>query len=71
MRRLLIDDWRRLAPRLWTVQIAAFWGGVCGLAAVWPAFQAVVPLWAFALVGIGVAILIAIARVTKQPGLDQ
>ena len=66
----LIDDWRKVALRYWSVRIALFWGCVSGLLTVWPAFADAIPLWAYAAGSVAMTGAIAIARVTKQPGVD-
>lgn len=66
----LIDDWHSLVLRYWSVRIALLWAGVSGLLAVWPAFADQVPLWAYATGSIVMTMAIAIARITKQPGVD-
>lgn len=68
--RRLIDDWHREAPRLWSVRIAAFWGALSGLAAVWPAFQGVLPLLPYTLLAMLIFAAIAVAKLTKQPGAE-
>lgn len=64
----LIDDWRKDAPTFWSIRIAAFWGAVSGLIAVWPAFASILPLWAFAGASVVMCAAVAVARVTKQDG---
>jgi len=66
---ILIDDWRKNALKLWSIQLAMFWGGLSGLFIVWPAFASVVPLWAFAGASIVMAAALGVARLTKQPGI--
>ena len=70
----LIDDWRVLFSRLWSVRVALagviFWGAVSGLWILWPAFVDWLPLWFYAAGGIAMSVALAIARVLKQPGLD-
>lgn len=68
-RRRLIDDWRFIAPHLFEVQAALFWGGVTGLVAVWPAFATVIPLWAYAGASVLMFAGLAWAKLTKQPGV--
>ena len=67
----LITDARRVWHRLWSVRLALFWGCVSGLYGAWPAFQDVVPLPCFAGLSVALGGLIAVARVTRQPGLDE
>lgn len=63
-------DWR-FAHRLHSVQIAAFWGAVSGAYTALPAFQQALPLKWFGIACVALSAMIAIARFTKQPGLDQ
>lgn len=71
----LIDNARRLFFRLWSVRVAAlgivFWGAVTGLWAIWPAFVDWLPLWFYAVGGVVMSVAIAVARVLKQPGIEQ
>lgn len=71
----LIDDWRRLWPRFWSMRVAIggvmFWAAVAGLYLVWPAFAGVIPLWFYAVGGVLMSIALGLARLFKQPGLDQ
>ena len=66
-----IDDADRLWHRLWSMRLALFFGALSGLVAVWAAFQDVMPLWAFAGTSVLMNVAIAVARVTKQPGVDE
>jgi hypothetical protein len=72
MRRLtLINDAKRKWHRLWSVRLSLFWAAVSGLAAAWPAAADKVPLSVYA-GGMMVAfVVIAFARVTKQPGVAE
>lgn len=65
----LIDDWRKLAPRMWTIRIAAFWGAISGLMAAWPSFAGQIPLWAYATGSVVIMSALAVARVTRQEGI--
>lgn len=71
----LIDNCRTQLTRLWSLQVAAlgvvFWGALSGLWVVWPAFVDWIPLWFYAVGGIAMSIALAIARVLKQPGVEQ
>jgi len=62
-------EWR-VAHKLWSVRLAVFWGAVNGLYAAWPAFIGAVPPLEFALISVGFAVAIALARFTRQPGAD-
>jgi hypothetical protein len=66
----LIDDWRSQILGFWTVRIALFWGAIYGLLLVWPAFAGAIPLWAFSIGGMVMSAAVAVARVTKQPGVE-
>jgi hypothetical protein len=48
-----------------------FWAAVAGLYLVWPAFAGVIPLWFYAVGGVLMSIALGVARLFKQPGLDQ
>jgi hypothetical protein len=65
----VIWDWRKL-PQFHSVQIAVFWGAIQGLYSVWPAFQDSMSKGHFAAIGIGMAVVLVLARLTHQPGLD-
>jgi hypothetical protein len=65
----LIDGWRSQAPRLWSIRIALFWGALSGLYCAWPAFAEALPLPVFAGLSVAMSAAIAVARLTKQPGL--
>lgn len=71
----LIDNWRRDLGRLWSIRVAlagvVFWGAVSGLWVLWPAFVDWLPLWFYAVGGIAMSIALAVARVLKQPGIEQ
>ncbi len=66
----LIDEWRAVALRLWSIRLALFWGAICGLCAVWSAFVDIMPLWVFASGSVLMFASIAGARVLKQPGTE-
>lgn len=66
----LIDDWRRLALRFWSVRTALFWGAFSGLTYAWPAFAEMVSPSLFALLSIVMCAVLAVARLTKQPGVE-
>lgn len=71
----LIDNWHRKAGQLWSMRVAIggviFWAAVAGLYLVWPAFAGVIPLWFYAVGGVLMSIALGVARLFKQPGLDQ
>ncbi len=62
-------EWRG-AHKLWEVRIAVFWAAVSGLYAAWPAFAGFLPPFEFALVSIGLAVALVVARLAHQPGAD-
>ena len=70
----LRKDWKRLARGAWSMRLAlgsaAFWGGLAMVAALWPALIGYVPLWFLFGGGVLIGGAIAVARVTKQPGLS-
>lgn len=65
----LQPEWRD-AHRLWSVQIALFWSALSGMWAAWPAFQGIVPLPWFVGICIAFPMVLTLARLAKQPGLD-
>lgn len=68
----LIDDWRREVMRLWTIRWSIAVAILTGLGLVWFAFEGVVPLWAFAAIGIAAPVLNVVIRLLKQPpGVDE
>jgi hypothetical protein len=67
----LIEDWRRVALRLWSIRLALLWAAVAGLYAALPAFMDVLPPGVFAVLSVLASMLIVGARLTKQPGLDE
>ena len=66
----LVDDWHKQAIHLPETKAALFWGAVTGLAAVWPAFAGVIPLWAFAGLSVLMCMGLGWAKLTKQPGVE-
>lgn len=70
----LIDNWRREIWRLWSVRVAAggaaFWAAMSFAYVLWPALLDRVPFWFYAVGGVIVSILLAWARLLKQPGAD-
>jgi len=71
----LIDNWRAVLKKAWSVRVAwagiVFWGVVTGVWAIWPAFVEQLPLWAYAIGGVLMSILVVYGRVTKQPELSE
>jgi hypothetical protein len=66
---ILIPNWQQ-AHKLFSIQVAVFWGAVQGLYAVWPAFEDSISKLHFIEIGIGMSVLLVLARLTHQPGLD-
>jgi len=66
----LNPEWRKLLRYAWTVRIALMWGAVSGLWVALPAFQDTVDPVLFAVACMAVSVVIVIARITKQPGLN-
>lgn len=66
----LIENWRTEFKRLWTIQVCAFWGALCGLVAIWPALVDAIPRNWFIVLGMAMPATIAVARLLKQPGTD-
>lgn len=69
LNKILVDGWQR-AHKLWSVRLAIFWGAVNGLYIALPGFIGTVKATHFAAVSIAFSIMMVIARLTKQPGLD-
>lgn len=67
----LIDNWRAILARAWSIRIAIFWGIVSGLAAAWPALDEVVPIRLFVAGSVLISVALVVARVTKQPGVEE
>ena len=65
----LIDDWKK-AHHLSSVQLCAFWGAFNGAVIGLAAFSDFINPWLFLALNVAGYATIAIARVTKQPGLD-
>jgi hypothetical protein len=68
--KYLIAGWRSEWKRLWSVRVTLFWGALSGLVSVWSAFSDVLPLWVYSGFSVVASILLGVARLTKQPGLD-
>ena len=64
-----VPEWQ-VMHRLWSFQITVFWGCVQGLYVAIPVFADYLSRTHFIEVSIGVSILIAVARVTHQPGVE-
>lgn len=78
MKPKMIKEWDRGGVKgllgLWSMRAslgsAAFWGAVTMLAAMWPSFFGLMPLWAYGLIGLALGMAVAVARVLKQPGAE-
>jgi hypothetical protein len=68
MKFRLVDNWRHVLLRSWAVRMAAFWGAVCALYAIWPVFSDILPTWAYVIGAVLLGVSIALARATDQPG---
>jgi hypothetical protein len=73
--RHLIEDWRFKLTRLWTMRVALFWAAFSALVGVYPWLGGIVPQtpWAlliFALINIILCVILVVARMTRQPGVD-
>lgn len=66
----LVDDWHNVILKAWSVRIAALWGAMSGLLVVWPALADKIPTGAYVAGSVVMTALIAIARVTKQDGVE-
>ena len=66
----LIPNWKKVALRLWSFRLSLVFAAIAGLYSIWPAFQDALPLVWFALLAVGMSVAIAIARITKQPGIE-
>jgi hypothetical protein len=65
----LVPDWKR-AHRFRSIQLAAFWTALNGAVVSIEAFKDYINPWAFLTLNVIGFALIGVARVTKQPGLD-
>lgn len=68
--RHVIDNWRDILRRAWSIRLAVFWGAVSGVAAAWPALDEVVPTRLFVAGSVVFSVALVVARLTKQPGMD-
>jgi hypothetical protein len=73
--RNLIDDWRWKITRLWTMKLALFWAAFAGLVGIYPWFGGIVPstpvaLTCYACGNIILCMVLVVARMTRQPGVD-
>jgi hypothetical protein len=65
----LIDNWKK-AHHLTSVQLCAFWGAFNGAVIGLSAFSGFINPWLFLGLNVIGYATIAMARITKQPGLD-
>jgi hypothetical protein len=65
----LVDDWRRVLARAWSVRLLLIGAGLSGLAGVWFALVDAVPLWLFIVGGVVLPMLAVAARLVAQPKL--
>lgn len=69
-----LNDWKKVARGAWSMRIAIgsalFWGALSMIAVLWPALIGYVPLWLLFGGGALIGAAIAVARLTKQPGLS-
>jgi hypothetical protein len=62
-------DWRSF-HKLWSVQVAVFWAALSGAYVALPAFQNAMPGPYFACACIGLSVVLCLARISGQPGLN-
>lgn len=67
----LIADWRVKIKKLWTVRLIALIGVVYSLSGVWTALAGSIPTWVYVTFGFLMNLILFVARVTKQPGVDE
>ena len=62
-------DWR-LAHRMWSVRLIVLYGLLNGAYGAWPVFMEYVsPFW-YALINVGLAVAVGLARLTNQSGFS-
>lgn len=66
--RHLDPDWRNW-HRWWSIRVAIFWGALSGAYVALPAFYGWVPPPIFALICVGLSVILVVARLFNQPGL--
>jgi hypothetical protein len=66
----LIDDWQREIRRLWSFRLAIFFAALNGASAVIIAFVDVIPPVPLLLINMTLNMVLAVARITKQPGAE-
>ena len=65
----LVEDVRN-AHMFWTIQLAVVWGAFSGFMMVWPAMLAYVPIPWFLGLSMLFCVILGLARLFKQPGID-
>ena len=65
----VIWNWRK-APQFHTIQLSVFWGALSGVYMALPAFAGTMSPRLFAGACIGLSVVMVVARLTHQPGLD-
>ena len=68
--RRLIRDWAYIR-RLWSVRLTALFGVVYALSGVWTVLAGTIPNWVYISVGFSMNLILFVARVTKQKGMDE
>jgi hypothetical protein len=66
----LIDDWKYLSTRLWSVRLSLIAAALGGVEVALPMFSDALPRGLFAGLSVGVAVAAAAARLVAQPKLD-
>lgn len=62
----LVEDWRRVLARAWSVRFMFLATAMSGLAAVWFALADYVPIWLFILGGVVLPMVALAARLISQ-----
>ena len=66
----LLDDWKTVVVKAWSVRLALFWGALSGLYLAWPALSSFMPMQAYVAGSMVIAAAIGVARLTKQAGVS-
>lgn len=66
-----IQDWRIKIRQLWTIRLALFYIVLTSVFAIWDALIDTLPRWIFISGGLVMGITLGLARLTKQPGVDE
>ena len=67
----LITNWDDKIKHLWTIRVALFWVAVSAMAGVWSALVDTIPTWLYVSGGIIMNLSLGVARLAKQPGVDE